>query len=202
MASGPGVTGYTYFTPGVPKGLLPADFKWCMDNPSAACDVVVGGLTDATGYCSTPAFAQTTYCACVNNALPCPARTSAQCLNAGAYLPWAMTAGPAADRCRSVPICISTAVVNGDHDILSNLVQECGPVAGPGPAPGAGPGAVAPSLSTTPAWLLVLVFVMLVLIVELLVLSEGGAGAEATSGGGACLYPGFGRPDGDKGVRS
>lgn len=138
-------TTYTEFGPDVPPAELPPDFLECLPPaaPSTACDLTVGSLASGLGYCgqvdpasgeaiTSPVYAQMTYCACVNNAAPCPEYTSAVCANSAfAYRPHAWYASPSQGEsydanCQNTPICVNLVEVGGDQNVVSGLTQQCG----------------------------------------------------------------------------
>lgn len=98
-------------------------------DPPAACDAAVGSLESGAGLCADPAYARTTLCACVNNALPCPTAQSAACANApSAYVPTRMRPGAREfELCARRPLCVSLLAVDGDHNLVEGT-QVCGEV--------------------------------------------------------------------------
>lgn len=125
-------TSFTQFGPSPFLRDLPAAFQACIppNPPTAACDTIVGGLAEGYGYCATPQYAQTTYCACVNNAIPCPASAAAACTNAAfAYLQTRQSPGGAQyEECKGVPICVNVLEVGGSQNLTSGLSQQCGTI--------------------------------------------------------------------------
>ncbi len=124
-------TTFTQFGPDPPLSQLPQAFQTCLppNAPSANCDNVVGSLATGQGYCSQPQYDQTTYCACVNNAIPCPMVAAAACANSAfAYVPTAMQApnGQAYQRCKGQPICVNIVEIGGSQNIVSGITQQCG----------------------------------------------------------------------------
>lgn len=138
---------YTEFGPDLPPPDLPPDFAACLPPAasSSACDRIVGSSSSGLGYCSCdcaggacPGFcdeqgyARMTYCACVNNAAPCPQLSSAPCANSAfAYQPWAWsnTASGGAtydEECGDSQICVNILEVGGDQNVVNDLTQQCG----------------------------------------------------------------------------
>jgi hypothetical protein len=146
---------FTQFGPDPALGTLPAAVQQCLPpNPqSAACDAVIGDYASGAGFCADPAHAGTTYCACVNNSLPCPMIASASCSNAPhSYRNAAMTVdSPEYKYCASHPICVNQVDLAGNQDVARGVVQECGQVTN-----------VKRKISASSATVAVVVFVFLV----------------------------------------
>ena len=117
------------FGPDPPLASLPPDFQACVSAaaPTAECDTIVGSAESGGGYCASPAYQQTTYCACVNNAMPCPIHVSAACANAAhAYQSSKMVAS--LPECEKTPVCINVVEVGGSQNVVSGIVQQCGTI--------------------------------------------------------------------------
>lgn len=120
---------YIDFSNDVPLSTLPSDFSKCLENPSVACDAIVGSTTLGSGYCNDSQYEQTTYCACVNNSLPCPSITSTICSNFEyAYTPTTMMPPSGLDyiKCKSQPLCINLAEIGGSQNVVTSINQQCG----------------------------------------------------------------------------
>ena len=127
-------TAFASFGPDIAFAGLPPSFQACLSaNPPGGCDATVGSLAAASGWCSQPAYARTTYCACVNNSSSCPAVAAAACANSAvAYQTQAMK-GPAGREflaCRGRVLCNNVVVANGAQNTTS-VVQNCGAASGP-----------------------------------------------------------------------
>ena len=128
-------SGFTRFGPDPPlDSLVGADapFKVCLgDNLSPEtrryCDEIVGRW-GGTGYCADSKFAQTTYCACVNNLIPCPMFAAAACANAAfSYRTSRMQEGGVAYKeCKGQPICVNIVEIGGSQNVVSGITQQCG----------------------------------------------------------------------------
>ena len=118
-------TTWSSFGPDPPFSSLPAQFQACIQKPSADCDAIIGSTAEPPGFCSENAYKQTTYCACVNNALPCPLYTSTACANsANAYVSSKLSAGLTG--CKDQNFCINVVDVGGSQNIVSGITQQCG----------------------------------------------------------------------------
>lgn len=166
---------FTQFGPDPPLDALPKKFRACVEKPgTAACDALVGSAASGQGYCSRPAYAQTTYCACVNNAIPCAGIAAAACVNSEfAYLPTAMRApdGQKYLECMATPICVNVFEVGGNQNVVQNIKQECGPITN-----------ITNIINTNPV-LAVLVFVLVVALVVLMRTHVEDDAAAAADGG-------------------
>lgn len=120
-------TRFYQFGPDPAFSTLPAAFQACINAPSASCDSAVGSADAHSGFCSGP-YAQSTYCACVNNVIPCPMKAAAACANAEfAYLPTAMMPGGRENaECASAQICVNSIEVGGSQNVVWDATQECG----------------------------------------------------------------------------
>lgn len=164
-----GPTTFTQFGPDPPLSDLPQAFQACVEDPASSpnCDATVGSAAAGQGYCSQPAYAQTTYCACVNNAIPCPMVAAAACANSAfAYAPTTMQApgGQAYLRCKGQPICVNIVEVGGSQNIVTGITQQCGLITD-----------VQNLISTSPL-LAALTFILIVMIAVLLSLRTTPAG--------------------------
>jgi hypothetical protein len=124
---------YVEFGPDVPIGVLPQPFRDCLPgNPASAdCDAIVGSTQIGTGYCSVDPYRRMSYCACVNNKIPCPMIAAVACANSAyAYLPTGMTPPDGAKyvSCKSSPICVNLVDVGGSQNVVPGVVQQCGTV--------------------------------------------------------------------------
>ena len=116
-------TQYQVFTPAPAGATLPDGVQDCINTPSAACDTqIIGSTIIGTGMCANPAWAQTGYCACVNNVLPCAVLTSPYCSNNPvSYKPFTQ---PAA--CTEAQLCVNALDTGtGSGNVLGNIVQSC-----------------------------------------------------------------------------
>ncbi len=167
---------YTDFTPGPDKSTLPQAFQNCLvPNPAAGCDDVVGGTQVASGFCADPAYADTRYCACVNNKLACPFVTSPACQNSGdAYRPsWQREGGNAYEVCMKRPLCINEINTSGSRNSMWDIIQSCG---------GTGAG-VMEMIRAHP--FIAVVLMMAVLSVVLFLVPEGPSPPRGAAGGAA-----------------
>ena len=135
-------TTFAKFGPDPPFSTLPQDFQDCITasrttTPIDGCDTTVGGAISGqtTGYCMVqPAgsletdYSQTTFCACVNNAISCPEFSVASCADAeNAYIPTEMALGGSDyTKCKGQPICVNLVDIGGSSNLASNITQECG----------------------------------------------------------------------------
>ena len=134
------MTTWTSFGPDPPIATLPDRFRTCLppNQPSSECDLIVGNTamgeqgTDPAslnGFCADPQYRETTYCACVNNAIPCPMIAAAACANSAfSYLPTGMIppSGEHYLTCKNEPICINILEVGGSQNVVSGITQQCG----------------------------------------------------------------------------
>jgi hypothetical protein len=172
-------TTFTQFGPDPPIATLPQAFRRCLspNAASAGCDGSIGSLQSGSGYCAvttpdprypgTAPYAQSTYCACVNNAIPCPMVAAAACANSAfAYAPTKMTPpdGAAYAACKGQPICVNLIEVGGNQNVVSGITQQCGVIQN-----------IQNIISTNPA-LAVLAFLLFVTLVVLLSMKTGGPG--------------------------
>ena len=103
--------------------------------PSADCDEAIGDIYTTNTFCSDPAYQYTTFCACVNNSVPCPQTTMAACANtAYAYKPYAWTqsinGGPSQDdECKAINNCVNILEAGGTSNLVSGVSQVCGSTA-------------------------------------------------------------------------
>ena len=130
-------TTWTTFGPDLPPSALPLDLQACLppNQPTEACDALVGSAALGYGYCAEPAYQRMTYCACVNNAVGCPEYAMASCANSAfSYRPWAWyQPGPAGQpsrdqMCEKAPICVDLVEVGGSQNVVSDITQQCGAV--------------------------------------------------------------------------
>ena len=144
-------TQYQVFTPAPTNATLPTGVQDCINTPSASCDTqVIGSTIIGTGMCSSAAWAQTGYCACVNNTLPCATLTSPYCTNNPiAYKPF--TPSPA---CTEAQLCVNALDTGtGSGNVLGNIVQSCSNV----------------QPSTTNYPLMILIFIIIAIIISLII---------------------------------
>lgn len=130
-----GKTTWTKFGPDPAFTSLPEIMQGCLppSQPSQACDVIMGDAQTGTGFCASPAYEQTTYCACVNNAVACPQNSMAACANAlYSYKPWAWNQAVGGESknetCAKAPICVNLVEVGGSQNIVSGITQQCGTI--------------------------------------------------------------------------
>jgi hypothetical protein len=176
-------TTFTQFGPDPPFASLPEAFQKCLppNAQTVTTDGVIGSLASGQGYCSqtTPdprypgsaPYAQSTYCACVNNAIPCPMVAAAACANSAfAYLPTRMTppSGSAYAVCKDRPICINIVEVGGNQNIVSGITQQCGVIQN-----------IQNVIQTSPT-LAALAFLLFITLVVLLSMRTGTGGRRAT----------------------
>jgi hypothetical protein len=125
-------TTFTRFGPDPLLSSLPKAFQACLQgSPGPSCDALVGSLAQGSGFCAEPEYAQTTFCACVNNAIPCPTVAAAACANSAfAYAPTDMRppSGRTFLRCKSQPICVDLVEVGGGQNVVSGVTQQCGAI--------------------------------------------------------------------------
>jgi hypothetical protein len=119
---------------------LPANIQSCLTGaPSETCDQLIGSLAQGynatTGgpFCASPQYKTTTYCACVNNSVPCPQTTMSACANtAFAYKPYAWSVAPAPgaaspnEECKASNNCLNIIQVSGSQNVTSSINQSCG----------------------------------------------------------------------------
>ncbi len=116
---------YTNFTA---AGQLPQDIEDCINNPSTACDTLIGSTSvgDSTTFCGNPATANSVVCACVNNTLPCPMFTSSYCANGFAYKPTTMQNGGADYKsCSGTTVCVQNVDTQGNNNIVTDINVLC-----------------------------------------------------------------------------
>lgn len=121
------MAGYYQFGPD--PATVPPDFLACLQGaPTSACDGVVGSVFSGAGYCAVDPYKTSTYCACVNSALPCPAVTSTVCTSSPhAYHATSMVAGAVEfENCLVTPICLNVVAVGGTQNVVE-ASQSCGP---------------------------------------------------------------------------
>jgi hypothetical protein len=106
---------------------LPADFAACLGKTSAECDEKVGSMARGYGYCASNAYNRSGYCACVNNALPCPAVAAAACANAPlAYKTMNMVPGSVGyTTCQNQKVCVNEVVLGGVGNTITDAHQSC-----------------------------------------------------------------------------
>ena len=132
-------TRWTAFGPDPPISTLPTLAQQCLSpgGDSDACDRYIGSADSGQGFCSLDAYKTTTYCACVNNAIACPQFSMAACANAAfAYKPawWYAGTGPGGaspspnTTCATSPICVNLVEIGGEHNVVSNVAQQCGAI--------------------------------------------------------------------------
>jgi hypothetical protein len=127
-------SGFTRFGPDPHLDDLEPAFKACLnDTLSAAsrrnCDELVGQW-GGSGFCSQPKYAQTTYCACVNNLIPCPMVAAAACANAAfSYRTSRMQEGGIEYKeCKGQPICVNLVEIGGSQNVVGGITQQCGTI--------------------------------------------------------------------------
>jgi hypothetical protein len=159
---------FAQFGPDPPLSTLPSDFLACLTTPASLdCDNIVGKAGSGNGYCAQGAYQQTTYCACVNNVIPCPMVAAAACANSAfAYTPTKMTPpnGEAYLACKGQPICINLVAVGGNQNVVSGITQECGTIE-----------KITDTIAASPS-LAAIAFVLLVMLVILLSVRPEDAG--------------------------
>lgn len=119
---------YAVFADGPPLGSLPLSVQGCLGpNPDPRCDAWMGDYTLRGSFCAMPEMAGTAYCACVNNAAPCPMLNSPACSNGTfAYVPKRMLPGGAEyGACKGANFCVNIAEALGNDDVISNVSQSC-----------------------------------------------------------------------------
>jgi hypothetical protein len=140
--------------PNTPDGWPVLD---CIKNKKSSpeCDSIIGSAAIGSGFCSKSPWDRMTYCACVNNALPCPHITTTTCSNSNsAYVPTQLTEnGREYNTCKDRDICVNVATVEGQNDVISDLVQDCGPVTN-----------VTNVLASTPIIGVLMIFILLLLV--------------------------------------
>lgn len=121
------------FGPDPPISSLPSDFQNCLppNEPTSACDGIIGSADSGYGMCSDPKYQQTTYCSCVNNQISCPQTAAASCANSSfGYRTFKYTQKfngvSDQDTCKNSPICVNILDVGGSQNIASNITQQCG----------------------------------------------------------------------------
>jgi hypothetical protein len=127
-------TSFTQFGPDDPLSSLDAQFRGCLGPDLTAaerqrCDAVVGSLASGNGYCANDRYSRMSYCACVNNAIPCPMVAASACANSAfAYRPSAMSPpdGEAYLGCKDATICVNLVEVGGSQNVVSGITQQCG----------------------------------------------------------------------------
>jgi hypothetical protein len=130
-------TRWTTFGPDPPLSSLGVTAQQCLTPgaSSAACDKYIGSADSKNGFCALDNYKTTTYCACVNNASPCPQFSMASCANAAyAYKPhwWYEPPTPGAPtpdtKCSTAPICVNLVEVGGGQNVVSGITQQCGTI--------------------------------------------------------------------------
>jgi hypothetical protein len=121
------------FGPDPPFDTLYDTFRMCLQpgKSSSDCDKIVGSLEAGSGFCGpNSGYAKTSYCACVNNLIPCPTQTAAACANSAfAYRPTSMLPGGVAyEECKDRSLCVNLNEVGGKDNIVSGVTLSCGPV--------------------------------------------------------------------------
>ena len=175
------------FGPDAPLSNLPVEFRACLPpntlSPAqqASCDTAVGSMASGIGYCSEAPYNTMTYCACVNNAIPCPMIAAAACVNSAfSYRPSDMLApnGQSYLDCKGTPICVNIVEVGGSQNVVSGITQECGVIQN-----------ITNVISTNPplAVLAIILFIMLVILLSMR--SEDGGGGSGRGGRGRPLPP-------------
>jgi hypothetical protein len=130
-------TTWTSFGPDPAISDLSEEVQACLQQPagseSNSCDGIIGSASTGRGFCADEKYKQTTYCACVNNAISCPQVAMASCANAAfAYKPsvWYQrtgTNGPTPNEtCSKSTICVNLIEVGGSHNIVTGANQQCG----------------------------------------------------------------------------
>ena len=134
--------------------------------------MIVGSLASGQGYCSQAPWANMTYCACVNNAIPCPMMASSACANSAfAFKPTNMLPpnGVSYGECKNASICVNVVEVGGSQNVVSNITQECGVIQN------------VQNLVNTSPMLAAITFILIIVLIILL--------AMKTEGGEHALYP-------------
>lgn len=167
-------TTWTSFGPDPPLSTLDVTAQQCLapNGASAACDAYIGSAAAGNGFCSLPTYKTTTYCACVNNAIPCPQNAMASCANAAySYKLWQWTQTPSGGglshnaTCATSPICVNLVEVGGNQNVVSGITQQCGTITN-----------ITNVLKTNPALavLTFLLFITLIVVMSLHADSDGG----------------------------
>lgn len=176
------MAGYYQFGPD-PLTPPPADFLACLQGaPTAACDATVGNVFAGTGYCATDTYKTSTYCACVNSALPCPAVTSTVCTSSpNAYHATSMVAGAVEfENCLVTPICLNVVAVGGSQNVVE-ASQSCGPGE-----------TIANAARARPAYAAAFVVLLVALLLAVATRPESGAtGGDAGGATGAATFESF-----------
>lgn len=130
-----GRTTWTKFGPDMLPSQLPPLMQGCLppNAPSRSCDTAMGNAQSGTGFCASPSFEKTTYCACVNNAVTCPQNSMAACASAlYSYKPWiwnqAIGGESRNETCAKTPICVNLVEVGGSQNLVSGITQQCGTI--------------------------------------------------------------------------
>lgn len=121
--------GYTKFGPDPALSTLPLEFQSCLppNPPTVDCDMnIVGSLAHGAGYCAYPAYADTTYCACVNAPITSSQCYFAPCANSAyAYMTTKMKEQSGAN-CPQGIVCINIVDVGGSQNVVTGITQQCG----------------------------------------------------------------------------
>lgn len=134
------------------------------NEPTQDCDKTIGYAGNG-GFCDNPNYQQTTYCACVNNAVACPQFSMAACANAAySYKPWSWyqtlpnSTASKDSECSTSPICVNLLEIGGEGNLTSNITQQCGVITN-----------ITNILKTKPTFaiLLLILFIALIIIMSL-----------------------------------
>lgn len=115
-----------------PLDRLPPAVRDCVTGECqrrAGADAARAAACDATmsAFCAQTDNAQTTYCACINAAVPGAACYFAPCTNS-AFAYRLSGRPPLTGACPSVEtVCVQVMDVRGSNSIVRNLTQSCGP---------------------------------------------------------------------------
>lgn len=104
------------------SGTLPNDLITCVTTGqgTAPCDKTMGSIASGGGYCATTPYSTMTYCACVNNTLPCATVTSQYCSND----PYSYKPSYASPSCANANLCVNA--VDTGSGIVDGVTQVCG----------------------------------------------------------------------------
>ena len=166
-----GQTTFTQFGPDPPLAGL--SFAGCLppNPPSVACDNLMGSAQHGSGICADSSYAKTTYCACINNAIPCPMVAAAACANSAfAYLPTNQLPPNGTEflACKDRQICVNLVEVGGSQNVVSGITQQCGPITN-----------IYNSIKANPT-LAILAFLLFILLVVLMSMRTGDTGKRST----------------------
>lgn len=129
-------TTWNKFGPDDPISTLPQQMRACLppNKPTPACDLLIGNAASGQPdqFCANDRFKTMTYCACVNNSVgKCPQFMAACGNSAYSYKPSylfledGVTSSNHND-CNNSPFCANIVDINGDHNVISGITQQCG----------------------------------------------------------------------------